>query len=282
MPLLPTIKIGKHDVTRMICGENPFYGYAHFNRLLGELMREWYTDDRIHEVLSNAVAQGINTWEFTLSPRSLANLERARSAGLKLNFILLSSREMEKDLSLIPKIAKLGPIAMVHHGGVTDQRVRAGEQAKIRDFLKRVRDVGVLAGMSTHNPKNVERAEEEGWETDLYMTCCYQLTRTPAEIRAITGEIPLPASEVYLEGDPGRMLAVVRKTPKPCLAFKILAAGRRIATPEEVDRAFRFAFDNIKPTDAVIVGTYPRFRDEVKENAARVRALTQTVSLLNG
>src|SRR5262245_5699818 len=33
-PLLPTVKLGPHALTRLIIGGNPVYGYSHFNRLL--------------------------------------------------------------------------------------------------------------------------------------------------------------------------------------------------------------------------------------------------------
>jgi hypothetical protein len=38
-----------------------------------------------------------------------------------------------------------------------------------------------------------------------------------------------------------------------------------------VDAAFQFAFSNIKPKDCVLVGMYPRHKNEVKENTERVR-----------
>ncbi len=273
MPSLPTVPLGEHQVSRLIIGENPMYGYAHFNWILGAVMKEWYTPERVCNVLSRAAAEGVNTWEFTHSARSLADLKRFRDEGGKLQFILLGSREMEKDPALIPQVAKLGPIAIVHHGVVTDTRFRNGEQSKVRDFLKRVRDAGLLAGMSTHNPENVERVEAENWDLDFYMTCCYRISRTPEELRKITGELVLPSGEVYLEGDPDRMFRVVRQTRKTCLAFKVLAAGRRTRTPEQVDEAFRHALTSIKPQDCVIVGMFPIHKDEIKENADRVRRL---------
>ncbi len=55
--------------------------------------------------------------------------------------------------------------------------------------------------------------------------------------------------------------------------YKVLAAGRRIGTPAEVRQAFETAFENIKPTDAVIVGMYQQFGDQVGENVALVRSL---------
>ncbi len=270
---LPTVKLGKYQVTRLIIGANPMYGYSHFNRIYDQIMREWYTQEKVCEVLRQCEANGVNTWQFSHSERSLSDLKRYRDEGGKIQWILLGSRTLEEDPSLIPKMAALGPIGIVHHGGTTDRRCRSGEQAKIREYLKRVRDAGVLAGMSTHNPQNLDRAESEGWETDFYMTCCYQVTRPLEEIKKITGELPLPAGEVYLEGDPSRMFKVVRQTKKTCLAFKILAAGRRIQSPRDLDQAFQTTFEGIKPQDAVIVGMFPRVKDEVKENADRVRRI---------
>lgn len=276
-PQLPTIRLGKYEVTRLIIGANPFYGYSHFNRILDQVMREWCTSEKVVEVLAGCRRHGINTWQFHYSPRGIEDLERHRAQGGKLQWILLSSRELHEDPALIVKLARMGPIGIVHHGGVTDSLFRKGEQHKIHEFLKRVRDSGVLVGMSMHNPQNLARAEEAGWDIDFYMTCCYQVTRTLDEVRKITGELPLPSGEVYLEGDPARMFKMVRQTRRPCLAFKILAAGRRIGSPEQVDQAFQFTFDNIKPTDAVIVGMFPRFQDEVKENADRVRRILRPV-----
>jgi len=81
----------------------------------------------------------------------------------------------------------------------------------------------------------------------------------------------VPYGGIYLPGDPARMCEVVRAVKRPCLGFKILAAGRRCDRPKQVEDAFRFAFQKIKPTDGVIVGMFPRFRDQPAENAAHTR-----------
>ena len=36
---------------------------------------------------------------------------------------------------------------------------------------------------------------------------------------------------------------------------------------------FKTAFESIKPKDCVVVGMYPRYKDEVRENADRVRRM---------
>jgi len=67
------------------------------------------------------------------------------------------------------------------------------------------------------------------------------------------------------------MFRVMQATEKPCLAFKILAAGRLCDRQEWVEAAFRTTFSNIKPNDAIIVGMYPEYEDQVALNASYVR-----------
>ena len=83
--------------------------------------------------------------------------------------------------------------------------------------------------------------------------------------------MPLPVGEVYLQEDPPRMFRMVRQTKRPCLAFKILAAGRMSDKPELVEGAFRDTFAAIKPGDGVIVGMYDEYSDQPMENANLVR-----------
>jgi hypothetical protein len=272
-PLLPTIKLGKHDVTRLVVGSNPFNGYCYALPSLAAHMKEWSTPENVAKVLRSSQDNGINTWQFSYHDRAMADLKRYQGEGGTIQWFLLGGGPMKDNLDLIPQVARLGPIGIVHHGGVTDARFRAGEMPKVREFLKRVRDSGVMVGLSTHLPQVVELVEEQNWDVDFYMTCFYQFSRTEDEIRKMLGELPL--GYVFLEKDPERMCRLIRQTRKTCFAFKILAAGRMADSPEKLEKAFRFAFDNIKPTDAVIVGMYPRFKDEVKENADLVRRLVR-------
>ncbi|HZT82404.1 MAG TPA: twin-arginine translocation signal domain-containing protein, partial [Gemmataceae bacterium] len=62
-PLLPTVKLGKHAVTRLIIGGNPIYGYSHFNKHLSRHMTDWHTPERVVELLQRVERAGINTWQ---------------------------------------------------------------------------------------------------------------------------------------------------------------------------------------------------------------------------
>jgi len=60
------------------------------------------------------------------------------------------------------------------------------------------------------------------------------------------------------------MCETIRRIDKPCVAYKILAAGRN-----EPEAAFEYAFANIKPTDPVCVGVYTEHHpDQVAEDVA--------------
>jgi hypothetical protein len=167
-------------------------------------------------------------------------------------------------------IRDVKPMAVYHQGQATDTAFQNGKLSSVREYCRKLRQLGVLVGVGTHKPEVIAAVEEEGWDVDFYAGCVYNRTRTPDEFRKLlNGELPLPAREVYLESDPPRMYQVMRQTRKPCFAFKILAAGR-FEAPEELDKAYRTAFESIKPTDCVFVGMFPRIKDEVRDNAERV------------
>ncbi|MCX6633875.1 MAG: hypothetical protein NT090_02080 [Acidobacteria bacterium] len=268
-PQLPKVKFFKAEVTRLIIGSNPLYGYSHFNSILDRAMKEWMTQDQRLKVLKRCEEVGINTWQVHFDQDSVADLKRYRDEGGKMNWLLLGHGEMMKNPGLIKDAVKLNPIGIAHHGNLTDDRFRAGEMDKVRDFYRMVQDAGVPGGISTHNPAVVDYVEGRGWDNDYFMTCLYRVTRTPEDSRREFGEAPM--GETYFEKDPERMCKMIRQTRKTCFAFKLLAAGRGIDPASKVERMFRFVFSNIKPQDAAIVGMWPRFKDEPKENAGAVR-----------
>jgi hypothetical protein len=190
-----------------------------------------------------------------------------RERGSKLKIICLGAQR--EKISETIEIAK--PIAMVHHGGATDRLFAEGKSNLVHDYVKAVKDKGLLAGVSAHNPENIKQIADEGWEVDFFMTCFYFLTRK------LPKEDPMPILPVgsysFFKDDPMVMTKVIRQVKQPCLAFKILGGGRQCTSQERVRAAFKFAFDNIKPTDGVIVGMFPWYFDEVGANAQYTRDL---------
>ena len=271
-PILPTVKLGPHEVTRLIIGGNPIYGYSHFNKILSQYQTAWHTPERVVELIKHAESKGINTWQNSYAERTLSDLDRYREAGGKMHWLCLGKPDWDKNPERIDDAAKRKPIGIASHGSLGERLFREKKLDVLTGLLKRIRDQGVLVGLSAHNPALIELAEEKGWPIDYYMCCLYYLTRPREEYeKVLGGQIPL--GEIYLPSDPPRMFKVIQSTRKPCLVYKILAAGRRIESTTQLRQAFETALSNIKPADALIVGMYQQLSDQVGENAAIVREI---------
>jgi hypothetical protein len=264
--LLPTVQLGNHRVTRLIAGYNPIGGYSHSSDHLSRYMRDWFTAERTAEFLGQCERAGINTWQYDHTDKTVEAIRLARENGCGVQLVCLHADRPSTPLS---EVMKHKPLAIVHHGGVTDGLFRAGKAEQVHDFVKRVHDAGALAGVSAHCPDHIKRIADEGWENDLFMTCFYHVTWPREEMQKKLSKVPV--GEPYFESDPDEMTAVVRQVKQPCLGFKILAAGRRCGSPAAVEDAFKYAFARLKKSDAVIVGMFPIYSDEVSANAELAR-----------
>jgi hypothetical protein len=261
---VPKMKFGKAEIGRLVCGCNPFYGHAHFNQAYSEVMRDYYTSERVLDVWHRCNQVGIDVINYFPAPRAQQDLETFRQQGGKLHLVCQGMDDP------MPMIQGVKPLAVYRHGGQTDKAFKEDRMEDVREWCKKVRDTGVMVGVGSHNPEVIKLVEDQGWDVDFYACCVYNLTRTREQLKEVLhGEMVELANECYLETDPARMYRVIRAVKKPCFAFKILAAGRVSKT----DQAFRTAFESIKPTDGVFVGLFPRTKDEVRENAERVQRL---------
>ena len=268
---LPRVAFGPHSVSRLIVGSNTINAGSHLSRFVNAQMRRYFTLERTLAFLHSCEAAGIDTWQS--GPGNLELYARHRQAGGRLQFVALAS-DSARDPDMIARLVEGGTIGIAHHGEATDQLFKEGQLDRIEPFLARIRDAGVRVGVSTHMPAVVDWVEGKGWDIDFYMTCVYERHRRREELKDLLGHIPIPVPEVYLEEDPPRMFAAMHRTPRPCLAFKILAAGRLCEQQETVEQAFRTTLTQIKDTDAVIVGMYPEYEDQVTLNAGYVRRFT--------
>ncbi|MCS7305208.1 MAG: hypothetical protein NZ602_08900 [Thermoguttaceae bacterium] len=272
---LPTVKLGQYRISRLIVGSNPIHGYSYMGPHTDRHMKEYFTVERIVQFYRDCEQAGINTLQFSPRPDLLEALRRCRQQGCNMHRILLFSDRAQ----LKAMVSETQPIAVAHHGGVTDKLFGEGKKGQVHDFVKAVHDLGLLAGVSAHNPDCIKQIADEGWQVDFFMTCFYFLTRAsvPGALEKIPPIQTLEFTYPFLKDDPKVMTQVIRQVRQPCLAFKILAAGRLCTNQDTVREAFRFAFANIKPADAVIVGMYPRFFDEIRANAQYTRQFGKPV-----
>lgn len=251
---LPTFSLGSHRISRLIVGSNPFLGYSYMGPHTDRQMKEYYTPERVVELLRNCEKAGISAHQ---SSGRFDYMNMLKESGSRIKIITLQSDR--KDIS--SAIENASPIGLAHHGGVTDRLFAEGKSEIVHDYVKAVKDKGILAGVSAHNPEVIKEIADKGWEVDFFMTCFYYLTRKVDKPESLP-TLPVGSYHFYKD-DPEVMTKVIRQVKQPCLAFKILGAGRHTSSQKEVMAAFKYAFENIKPTDGVIVGLFPWFFDEI-------------------
>ena len=271
--LLPTAQIGDLRVTKLILGGNPIYGHSHFNRLYSQHLREYHTPERVLSLLQECSRAGINAWQNSYTSRTVSDVLRCREAGIPFHWFLLGKGDWVSDPSIIETAAKNNPDGIAPHGSSSERLHREGRLHILRDMLKRIRQTGCLVGLSAHNPAVIEIAEDEGWDVDYYMCCAYYHNRPRNEVKELLGEKPM--GEVYLRSDRDRMMKIVSNASKPCLVYKVLAAGREVLSSRGIQEAFKYALDKMKQNDAMIVGMFQEFGDQVSMNARIVRELSQ-------
>ena len=262
--LLPTIRLGDCDISRLIIGGNPFSGNSHVSAQLDAEMEDYFTTDNVKATLWRCVELGMNTMQLRGDKHIFRILREFRLEGGQMHWIAQTASEMRSFEGNVNQIVSNQAAAIYHHGTTTDSLFKAGEFKQLQDRLTVLRATGKPVGLATHMPEVIEYAEEERWDIDFYMCSVYNLSKEDRVSSAITGIAN--KDERFDPGDPALMYKAIRNTKKPCLAFKILGASRRCESSDTVRQAFREAFNGIKSTDAVIVGVFPRDKDQVAEN----------------
>jgi hypothetical protein len=263
--MLPTVSLGKAQITRLVIGGNPFSGNSHVSRELDGEMMDFFTCDKIKKTLFRCMECGINTMQLRGDKHIIRMLREFRSEGGSMHWIAQTTPESLSFDANVRQMAAEGAIAVYHHGTVTDELFKAGDYRELIRRLEVIRATGLPVGLGTHMPQVIEYAEEHHWDIDFYMACVYNLSRIDRVSSAITGKAN--EEEPFFEEDIPIMYKTIRSVNKPCLAFKILGATRRCQNQENVKAAFVEAFKNIKDIDVVNVGMYPKDLDQPALNA---------------
>ncbi len=250
--VLPKIKLGDLEVSRLILGSNPFFGYDHGNpQATADEMRKWYTPERIMGVLDQAAEHGITAvWTPCYENWvEIWNEYRKRGGKLKIWIAQPDRQPMEKDIEIA---VKNGAKAVAIQGIQIDDKVRDGKWEVIRSWLNLIKSHGLPAGMATHKATTHLEAERRGMPTDFYHQTLYR-------------------PDNFVPEGLEESLATIERLSKPVVGYKALGAGRIL--PKET---LPYIFKRLKPKDGICVGMFPKKRDEIAENSSWTCKLTRT------
>jgi len=255
------MKIGDREITRLIVGSNPFTGKSHMDKATDADMKDYFTDEKAFAMLDRCVEAGINTIQSRGSMPIMGLIDRYRKQGGKLMWLATSGKNLTTFDEELDEMMKYDPAAVCIHGELADDLYLAGQLDKLGGLLDKIRRKNIPCGVCAHFPEVLAYAEEQGLKPDYYMASLYNLMQ-PDRSHDVN-----PTGERFEDSDIPKMYAVIRQLSAPTFALKILGAGRRCATQEQVKSAFVEAFTSMKPGDGVLVGMFDKYIDQPKLNA---------------
>jgi hypothetical protein len=239
---MPRIRLGQVEVSRLILGSNPFFGYAHRDGDIGRQMVAYYTPERIMAVLDQAAALGVAAVVAPPSPAWIGIFAKYLARGGKLNTWIAqphgSPKGMKKE---IDTAIKAGAKAFFIQGHRVEEQFDQKAYEVVRGWLQHGKSHGVPVGIASHRPETHLIAEKLDFPTDFYFQCFFRIDQHPENFA--------------LECRDKAVETIRAITTKPVVAYKILGAAR--LPPEE---GFAYAFKNIAVKDGVCVGIYNKDR----------------------
>lgn len=246
---IPQIQFAGLVVSRLIVGGNPFSGNSHRSDATSREMRDYYTTARIIEVLARCESLGINAFVGRADAHIIRVLHEYWNAGGRMAWIAQTAPEMRSVDDNVRRAVGEGARAVYIHGGWFDERFEAGNLAEVERALATIRGAGVPAGIAGHIPE-YHLAAVGQLAADFHLVCCYRC----GGIRAAKGE-------AFDSADFAPALAAIARLPRPCIAFKLLGAAR-FDPAVQIPTAAR----TIKPTDAILVGFFPKHQPRQVED----------------
>lgn len=239
-PVMPLIRLGRVEVSRFILGSNPFFGYAHQPGNVGKEMAAYYTDEKIVEVMEEAGRLGVTTVVASPEERWRKLWRRYRDEGGRLTrWIAQCHRKAEDIPTEIREAHDAGCSALFIQGHRVEGQFEGNTFGLVKTWVAQSLKLGLPTGLAAHRPDVHPTAESLDFGCDFYFQCFYNVAH---------GDTFDPAAR-------DRAIETIRSLPKPCIGYKLLAAGRN--DPAE---AFGYARRHLRPTDGFCVGIYTRPR----------------------
>lgn len=254
--MLPTMKIGDLEISRLIVGSNPFTGKSHMNADVDADMRAHFSEETAFAMLRRCEEAGITAVQSRGSMPVMGLLHRYRQSGGKMHWLAQTGKSLATFDEELDEMMKYQPSAVCIHGELSDELFLTGMLDRLGGLLDKIRRYGVPCGVCSHFPEALMYAEEHGLAPDYYMASVYNLFQ-PDRSHDIN-----PTGERFEDSDVPVMYQTIRSLSAPTIALKILGAGRKCETQEQVRAAFIEAFSEMKCGDGVLVGMFDKYQDQ--------------------
>jgi len=262
---MPTGKIGKLAISRLIIGGNQFSGWSHSRDLkyLRDLFKAYATPENVMNTLELAEENGINA---ILSGEADTLTRYWKERGGKIQWIAQIHPNSKDVTSNAKRAIDLGAAAAYVQGGVGDSFVKGGRVDLLAQAVDFIKSNGIPAGIGGHSIQVPMAVEKAGIKPDFYMKTFHHgnyWSATPPEQRVefnVDSNSDHDHDNIW-EIAPEKTIEFMKTVATPWIAFKVLAAGAI-----HPSSGFQYAFEN--GADFVCVGM---FDFQIRENAIIAR-----------
>src|SRR5271157_730456 len=238
--MIPKVKLEHLELSRLICGTNPFVGISHFTRAKDMFFAEYFnTPEKIAEIMTY-IAQEFGVNACISSPRD--NIYQAiqqvkKETGQEFYWICTPSRRQTAvDLGAfideqIQWCADHEVAVCMPHRDYTDHNIREDDTInRYEEISAAIRDLGMIPGLSTHYHETLRICDHNNYDAPLVTQ-------------------PLNPVNFMSNIEVNDLSHYIRNTRRQVIAIKPLAAGRVL--PEV---GLTYVLNTIRPTDFVAVG----------------------------
>ena len=257
---MQTGKIGKYEISRLICGGNLFRGVSHSRDLIyvSDLIRNYFTDDKVIETLQLCEENGINTITAVATPRAIRVFKRYwNEVGGKIQWIA----QVTLDETEIKKAIDSGVIGAYIGGNHGDRCSRDSTMDRIEQAVSLIKQNGLITGVAGHEIRVPIALETAGIEADFYLKTLhnneYWSSQRADQDRDVIDNFKVGVDNYWCR-DHEQTIEFMQTVKKPWIAYKVLAAG---AVRPNI--GFEYAYKN--GADFVLAGM---FDFQIAEDAA--------------
>lgn len=250
---LPNGKIGKVQISRLICGGNLISGYAHSRDLIyvSPLLKHYFTDEKIMDTWALCEAHGVNTMiAYPGDPHAVDVYRKYRARGGRIQYLAQINPTKEDLKTCVKEAVDAGAVGAFLVGNLGDQWTREGAVGRIGELLTIIKDHGLISGVAGHELRTPKMVEDSGANPDFYMKTLhstkYWSNRKPDQMKEVIDNYGI---DNYWCMDPDATIRYMQELRRPWLAYKVLAAGA--IHPR---MGFKHAFEN--GADFCVVGMF--------------------------
>ena len=267
---LPTGRIGKLTVSRLISGGNLISGWAHSRDLnyVPALMRAYNTEEKVLDTLQLMEEHGINT--IIADPRKKPMDIFARywkERGGKMQWIAEGHPGTDDWKTDLLKSIDFGAAAVYVQGVIGDRWYKEQRLELLGKCVELVKAQKVPAGIGAHKLEVIVEAERQKLGAEFYMKTLHHTQYWSARRPEQQEDVIDNRADNYWDLTPEKTIAFMQEVDKPWIAFKVLAAGA--IRPES---GFQYAFAN--GADFICVGM---FDFQVEQNVQLVQQILPRV-----